>query len=267
MRFGKSLAASVAALGLLALAAPANAVRYDAVVDGTLTSATGQFGAGLGGQRIQIIWQINSGAPGAILSNSMAPRDPSSSLSGEARQGRSGAVNAIVLLPQSQNFDLGLSGDSTGRAVESYIKRSRSGYSYQDTSRYISRNPDGGGYQRELFVNFNYINNRSAGTLSDINILTPDSDIFYDRNVNVKRSGTFRYIITDYDRLGNPTPHVFYDLSFAIEHISFHAIPTVPEPPAATVPEPGTWALVIAGFGLAGTALRRRRRAAEQHAD
>ena len=265
MRYCKSLAASVAALGLLALAAPANAVRYDAVVDGTLTSATGQFGAGLGGQRIQIIWQINSGAPGAILSNSMAPRDPSSSLSGEARQGRSGAVNAIVLLPQSQNFDLGLSGDSTGRAVESYIKRSRSGYSYQDTSRYISRNPDGGGYQRELFVNFEYTNKFSAVTLSDFDILTPDRDIYLDGDV-LNRNGTFRYIITDYDRLGNPTPHVFYDLSFAIEHISFHAIPTVPEPPAATVPEPGTWALMIAGFGLAGTALRRRRRAAEQHA-
>ncbi|WP_394763205.1 PEPxxWA-CTERM sorting domain-containing protein [Phenylobacterium sp.] len=31
------------------------------------------------------------------------------------------------------------------------------------------------------------------------------------------------------------------------------------EAPAAPIPEPGTWALMIAGFGLAGTGLRRRR--------
>lgn len=29
--------------------------------------------------------------------------------------------------------------------------------------------------------------------------------------------------------------------------------------PTATVPEPGTWAMLIAGFGFVGAALRRRR--------
>lgn len=32
-------------------------------------------------------------------------------------------------------------------------------------------------------------------------------------------------------------------------------------PPVANVPEPGTWALLITGFGMAGAALRRRRTA------
>jgi hypothetical protein len=31
-------------------------------------------------------------------------------------------------------------------------------------------------------------------------------------------------------------------------------------PDPAAVPEPGVWALMITGFGLAGTALRQRRR-------
>lgn len=32
------------------------------------------------------------------------------------------------------------------------------------------------------------------------------------------------------------------------------------DPPGPPVPEPGTWALMLLGFGLAGTALRRRQR-------
>ncbi|WP_194744162.1 PEPxxWA-CTERM sorting domain-containing protein [Thermaurantiacus tibetensis] len=36
-----------------------------------------------------------------------------------------------------------------------------------------------------------------------------------------------------------------------------------PPPPPPPVPEPGTWALLIAGFGLVGSALRRRARRAQ----
>ena len=38
--------------------------------------------------------------------------------------------------------------------------------------------------------------------------------------------------------------------------------PTEPLPASVTVPEPATWALLIAGFGLVGAAARRRRAAA-----
>lgn len=36
------------------------------------------------------------------------------------------------------------------------------------------------------------------------------------------------------------------------------AIITTPPEPAAPVPEPATWAMMIGGFGLIGTAMRRR---------
>lgn len=39
--------------------------------------------------------------------------------------------------------------------------------------------------------------------------------------------------------------------------------PGSPPPPPPPIPEPGTWALLIAGFGLVGSALRRRARRAE----
>ncbi len=46
------------------------------------------------------------------------------------------------------------------------------------------------------------------------------------------------------------TPDLFRD----IKQVSFDAVFATP------VPEPGTWAMMIAGFGFVGGAMRRRRR-------
>ncbi|MEI6419649.1 MAG: PEPxxWA-CTERM sorting domain-containing protein [Sphingomonadales bacterium] len=45
---------------------------------------------------------------------------------------------------------------------------------------------------------------------------------------------------------------------FGIDGISFNV---APPPPGPGVPEPGNWALLIAGFGVMGAAQRRRRAA------
>jgi hypothetical protein len=37
--------------------------------------------------------------------------------------------------------------------------------------------------------------------------------------------------------------------------------PPPPPPPVGGIPEPGTWALMILGFGAVGAAMRRRRQA------
>jgi PEP-CTERM motif len=56
---------------------------------------------------------------------------------------------------------------------------------------------------------------------------------------------------------------------FGIDGISFNVAPA-PPPPVGGVPEPASWALLIAGFGLTGAAVRRRRAAPDataiQHA-
>ena len=44
---------------------------------------------------------------------------------------------------------------------------------------------------------------------------------------------------------------------FGIDGISFNVAP--PVPPVGGVPEPANWAMLIAGFGLTGAAMRRRR--------
>ena len=45
---------------------------------------------------------------------------------------------------------------------------------------------------------------------------------------------------------------------FSLDGISFNVAPA-PPPPVGGVPEPANWAMLIAGFGLVGASLRRRR--------
>ncbi|WP_243453749.1 PEPxxWA-CTERM sorting domain-containing protein [Sandaracinobacteroides saxicola] len=54
---------------------------------------------------------------------------------------------------------------------------------------------------------------------------------------------------------GGLTVNLYSRTVFGIDQIRYTTAPTV-----APIPEPGTWALMIAGFGLVGSTLRRRRR-------
>jgi hypothetical protein len=66
--------------------------------------------------------------------------------------------------------------------------------------------------------------------------------------------GEFTYFDADYD------DGELVRFAKAEGSLSPHSLMvTVEGPPPAAVPEPGTWALTIAGFGAAGMALRRRR--------
>jgi hypothetical protein len=51
-------------------------------------------------------------------------------------------------------------------------------------------------------------------------------------------------------------PYSHFDIDSVT--LSFDRVQTAGPPPAAGVPEPASWTLTIAGFALAGAALRRR---------
>lgn len=65
---------------------------------------------------------------------------------------------------------------------------------------------------------------------------------------------TLRYLTVDITGCGD---RAYAHLGCGLREIAFASAT-----PVSGVPEPGTWALMIAGFGLAGGALRARRRAA-----
>ncbi len=63
---------------------------------------------------------------------------------------------------------------------------------------------------------------------------------------------------------GGLTVNLYSATVFGIDQIQYTALgPTPPPPPPSTgvIPEPAAWALMIAGFGLVGGALRRRQAA------
>lgn len=96
------------------------------------------------------------------------------------------------------------------------------------------------------------LGNLGAGQSLDV---TYDLTTYADNNANT--SGDF--LETVFSAFGDPTGggHV---INLAAIPFAFDiAAPAITFAPLTSVPEPGTWALFLVGFGLAGTALRRRR--------
>ena len=68
-------------------------------------------------------------------------------------------------------------------------------------------------------------------------------------------SGSLAYTLDDVDPTDN-----FYDFTQGVDGGLINTgKPPVVTPPGGAVPEPATWAMMIAGFGIAGAALRRRK--------
>jgi len=83
-----------------------------------------------------------------------------------------------------------------------------------------------------------------------------------------KIGGTYKQLGTDFDGIAWGTgelrlyfwdnPSSTYDNKDHVTAEITHGFPQIDTPPTGAVPEPGTWALMIMGFGGVGAMLRRR---------
>jgi hypothetical protein len=93
-----------------------------------------------------------------------------------------------------------------------------------------------------------YIGNDAVISFNDAGNLATITSVLNFFNDDIVLGGEQSAGFVDYIRI--------YDTALSLEQVTLLAPPAV----NGAVPEPTTWALMLAGFGLAGSAMRRRRR-------
>jgi hypothetical protein len=124
-----------------------------------------------------------------------------------------------------------------------------------------------------LFVDFagqsyQWTVNTASGTIFDVGpgtVVSTGINFGYNgwADTVVRYEFLFPHTASDFTlsiRFGGPGFQGGFDESWGIDNFALSAI--VDSGGGGVVPEPATWAMMIAGFGLVGAALRRRREAA-----
>lgn len=110
------------------------------------------------------------------------------------------------------------------------------------------------------FAGFDFIDRNTAGRLAQFTLTDADGGVVFDFTSPVLRTRTSYVANTGF--FSGPltlTVDGLSDRSPSFDNIALNTrLTPVVVPPVGGVPEPAAWALMIAGFGLTGTAMRRR---------
>lgn len=221
---------------------PSRATQYLISYNGVLTSGldtTGMFYApntDLVGKSIQMDFVLTLPTPGAIS----ATNGISNRLYGGASYGAPSPLAASVTINGVTQYNDGLYVGDTSRSI---TPGAHNVYAAAYQQRFVD-----GIFSSRQFVGSAYgpgfnLSSLSLGSFVDANVGGVGSFFFNDR------------FFPSYDAI-NVAGGEFTVTAVKVSEY------TAPDPSGAAVPEPQTWALMIAGFGLVGRRLRYRRQGA-----
>lgn len=102
------------------------------------------------------------------------------------------------------------------------------------------------------------------GFFTEVRVFSSSNDLLWESGFIQPPSTGSLLVSPDVSFAGGLTVNLYSATVYGIDQIHFTTLgPTAPPPPpppgVGAIPEPAAWALMIAGFGLVGSAMRRRR--------
>ena len=239
-----------AVAALMLGAAPAGAATIVATYTGTIKygfDSTGVFGriaTSLNGVAATFTFNFDTTAPGAY-DLSTPPHY------GEVVSAHGPAAGTGTVTLRGHSASIAGTTESNARQIDDYP---RGGGTFDQVLHSV-RAPDLQGGYPGLYANYIMADVQGPHVVDTANYLTP---LEYDVTEADHGIGIFQFLQHDAE---SGLPAVMASGQFFVSHVSI-TVAGLPPPDPAAVPEPSAWAMMIAGFGMAGARLRRRAPAA-----
>lgn len=103
---------------------------------------------------------------------------------------------------------------------------------------------------------------QNMGFFTEVRVFSSSNDLLWESGFIQPPSTGSLLVSPGVSFAGGLTVNLYSATVYGIDQIQFTTLPPAPPPPpppgVGAIPEPAAWALMIAGFGLVGSALRRR---------